>query len=304
MKRLFDAYIIVDWSAAAKPVSGANSIWIGWVTRDASGRARFSCENPKTRLQARVQIHELAGDFIARGSRVLIGFDFAFGYPTGTAKAIGLKMDMCPPWKAMHDFLSLSFKEQTDNSNTRFDLASILNAKMTSGPHPFWGVPTSQVRSTLKTTKGDFKQPGTLAEHRIAEHWIRSQFMAHPKSVWQLLGAGAVGSQSLLGIPTVAFLRSHLSDAQIWPFETGLEDLNAKRLENTSCVLAEVYPSTLSITPKAGEILDQIQVETLSKRLESLDSAGFLGSAFAAPNTISSREITEIVGEEGWILAK
>jgi hypothetical protein len=32
--RLFSAYVIVDWSAAAKPTTGADSIWIGVLKRD------------------------------------------------------------------------------------------------------------------------------------------------------------------------------------------------------------------------------------------------------------------------------
>ena len=39
MARLFDAYIIVDWSAASKPALGANSIWVGALARDALERA-------------------------------------------------------------------------------------------------------------------------------------------------------------------------------------------------------------------------------------------------------------------------
>ena len=35
MSRLFDAYIMVDWSAASKPVTGKNSIWIGILAKDA-----------------------------------------------------------------------------------------------------------------------------------------------------------------------------------------------------------------------------------------------------------------------------
>ena len=34
MPRLFSAYVIVDWSAAAKPTTGADSIWIGVLKRD------------------------------------------------------------------------------------------------------------------------------------------------------------------------------------------------------------------------------------------------------------------------------
>ena len=41
MARLFDAYIIVDWSAAGKPAQGANSVWIGALARDARLKFRF-----------------------------------------------------------------------------------------------------------------------------------------------------------------------------------------------------------------------------------------------------------------------
>ena len=75
-------------------------------------------------------------------------------------------------------------------------------------------------------------------------------------------------------------------------------------LENTSCVIAEVYPSTVPSTPKPGEILDQAQVRTLSEHFEMLDSAGKLAEVFSPPNSLSGREIHNIEAEEGWILAK
>lgn len=304
MAPLFDAYIIVDWSAAARPVSGANSIWIGVRTRTTTARSSFRSENPSTRLAARRRIHALAQDFISRGQRVLIGFDFAMGYPTGTAEALGLDIRTDPPWRAMHDHLARNIVEHEDNSNTRFELAASLNAAMTDRAHPFWGAPASRTSLMLSARKGDFSSGRSLPEHRLAEAWIRSTFKAYPKSVWQLAGAGAVGSQSLLGIATVAALRDQIADARLWPFETGLDKLTAKRLENTPCILAEVYPSTVSVTSKPGEILDQAQVRTLSKRLESLDSAGILGGAFDSLDSISSREKHRIIAEEGWILAK
>ncbi|MCR9078633.1 MAG: hypothetical protein NXH78_05985 [Hyphomonadaceae bacterium] len=304
MAPLFDAYIIVDWSAAARPVSGANSIWIGVRTRTADGISSFTSENPHTRLAARRRVLALAEDCISRGQRVLIGFDFAMGYPAGTAEAIGLDVSAAPPWRAMHDYLARNIAEREDNSNTRFDLAAELNAAMTGRAHPFWGAPASRASETLSARKGDFSSPDSLHEHRLAEAWIRSTFKAYPKSVWQLVGAGAVGSQSLLGIATVAELRDQIPGAQLWPFETGLAEFTAKSLENTSCILAEVYPSTVPVAPKSGEILDQAQVRTLSERLESLDSAGILGGAFDSPDSISGREKHRIIAEEGWILAK
>ena len=301
MAPLFDAYLIVDWSAAATPVSGANSIWIG-VRQRRTGS--FESFNPRTRLEARRLIHTLASELTRRGQRLLIGFDFALGYPAGTAAALGLDTDSTPPWQAMHAYLAARVIERADNANDRFALAASMNAAMSGHAHPFWGAPPARTCTTLAARKSNFAQPGTLPEHRLAERWVRSTFKAHPKSVWQLLGAGAVGSQSLLGIAAVAELRASLPGARLWPFETGPGEMTARRLEHTSCLLAEIYPSTLSITPNPGEILDQVQVRTLSKHLESLDSAGILGGAFDLPDSISDREIHKIIAEEGWILAK
>lgn len=304
MHRLFDAYIIVDWSAAAKPVTGANSIWIGVRARDARLKFQFTSANPKTRLEARTLIEALAEKLIARGDKVLIGFDFALGYPAGTADAIGLRQDGDQPWRAMHTHLASKVKEQQDNGNARFALAAGMNYAMTKGPHPFWGTTKRDQVSTLSMKKGDFSTKTSLPEHRLSEAWIKSQFKASPKSVWQLVGVGAVGSQSLLGIPTAVHLRRKIAGAQVWPFETGFKSLTPDDLSEVTCVLAEVYPSTVKTTPEPGEVLDLAQVKTLSEHLESLDSAGKLASAFGPPNTLSSREIEQITCEEGWILAK
>ena len=303
MPRLFDAYIIVDWSAASKPVRGPNSIWVAICTRDENQQARISTHNPSTRLEARHLVLDRAQSLIERGAKVLIGFDFAMGYPVGTADALGLQ-GVAPPWKRMQDHLAEQTPEQADNSNTRFQIAAAMNAAMTGGPHPFWGATKTKACETLSMKKGDFKNDLSFPEHRICEAWIKANFKANPKSVWQLTGIGSVGSQALSGIPTLAYIREFIESAQIWPFETGFKPLTPNDLKNMSCVLAEIYPSTVELTPKTGEVLDETQVKTLSKHLESLDSAGILGSAFGPPDSISEREIHKITAEEGWILAK
>lgn len=301
MPRLFDAYMIVDWSASSKPKTGKDSIWVGIRARDARLKFQFTSVNPKTRLEARTFIRDMAQKLIARGDKVLIGVDFALGYPAGTAQAANLNLDDMSPWQAMHAHLSSKVKEKDDNSNARFALAAGLNYAMTKGPHPFWGVPKTQAVSTLAMKKGDFSS-NSLSEHRDAEIWVKQTYKANPKSVWQLMGAGSVGSQALLGIPTVQYLKTEIENAQIWPFETGFQNLDEKALENVPCVLAEVYPSTLKVTPKDGEILDQAQVRRLAEHLETLDSAGKLGARFAPPDTLAPSKIPQIEREEGWIL--
>ncbi|MEL6861596.1 MAG: hypothetical protein AAGL11_07150 [Pseudomonadota bacterium] len=303
MARLFDAYIIVDWSAASKPVRGPNSIWVAVCTKDRRQHVRVRTYNPATRLDARQLILEQTQSLIARGNRVLLGFDFAMGYPAGTADALNLEGPH-PPWKRMQDHLVAQTIERADNSNARFQIAAEMNAAMTGGPHPFWGATKTKACKTLSMKKGDFKSDPAFPEHRICERWIRANFKANPKSVWQLTGIGSVGSQALLGLPTLAYIRECIEGAQIWPFETGFKTLTPNDLKNTSCVLAEIYPSTVELTPKTGETLDETQVKTLSKHMESLDSAGNLASAFGPPDSISGGEIHKITTEEGWILAK
>ena len=56
MARLFNAYVMVDWSAAAKPATGADSIWIGVLKRDVRFRFAFESHNPSTRKEAETLI--------------------------------------------------------------------------------------------------------------------------------------------------------------------------------------------------------------------------------------------------------
>lgn len=303
MARLFDAYIIVDWSAASKPAQGANSVWIGVMARDARLKFHFQSANPATRLTARDMIAGLAERFTSRGDKVLIGFDFSLGYPSGTADSAGLDTGGKAPWQAMHDYLSTKVKEKPDNSNTRFAIAAGLNYAITKGPLPFWGAPARDQIKTLSGTKSDFTH-SPLAEYRTCEEWVRKTHRSKPKSVWQLYGAGSVGSQSLLGIPTVKALRDRLPNSAIWPFETGLETMTAETLSETNIVFAEVYPALISARAEAGEVADQAQVRALARHYYELDEAGRLGSLFGPPEGLDSTLIPKIVDEEGWILLK
>jgi hypothetical protein len=302
MARLFDAYIIVDWSAASKPVQGANSVWIGVLARDARLKFNFQAVNPSTRLKAREIIQSLAERFASRGDKVLIGFDFNLGYPSGTASAAGMPQDV-PAWQAMHHHLASKVKETADNSNRRFAVAAGLNYAMTKGPLPFWGAPARDRISTLASTKGDFSE-SPVAEYRSAERWIRERFKAKPKSGWQLYGAGSVGSQALLGIPTVHALRHTLPRTKIWPFQTGLEPLSSEHLADTDIIMAEVYPSIVPSKPLPGEVADQAQVEALARHYYGLDEAGKLAALFGPPDDLEAEDIPPILAEEGWILLK
>ena len=128
MAALFDAYIMVDWSAASKPVTGANSIWIGILAKDARLKLQFRAVNIETRLKAREFLEDMVGKLTKRGDRVLLGFDFSLGYPAGTAEALGLKLDGKAPWQAMHEHLASKLKDKPDNSNARYAIAAGMKA--------------------------------------------------------------------------------------------------------------------------------------------------------------------------------
>ena len=72
MSRLFDNYVMVDWSAAAKPATGADSIWIGVHRRDVRLQLRFESHNPSTRKAALDMLVAILADFDKRGDRTLV----------------------------------------------------------------------------------------------------------------------------------------------------------------------------------------------------------------------------------------
>ncbi len=302
MTRVFDSYIIVDWSAETKPKTGADSIWVGVVSPDARRRPGFEAFNPPTRAQAEKLIAETLTRLRRRNETILVGFDFSLGYPAGTAAALGLTGDDRPAWSAMHHFLASELKDKPDNDNNRFPLAARMNRLISGGPFPFWGVPAKGALTTLSVKKSREHAVGELAEFRHTELHARANKGAKPKSVWQLAYAGNVGSQTMTGIPVVRRLRAAFAEARVWPFETGWATLSADVLGDASIVFAEVYPSLLPVTPQPGEIKDAAQVRTLAEGFQKADAAGKLAAMFAPPPGTDETLRERVESEEGWIL--
>ena len=298
MARLFDAYIIVDWTAAEGKKTGEQSVWIGVAKRDARFRPAFESYNPATRAEGEALIRKLVSEAMRRGERTFIGFDFALGYPTGTAARLKLSGT---PWSAMWRFLAVEVKDKPDNSNNRFAVANKMNRLMTDGPRPFWGAPAKQVQTWLSATKPDDVYEGT-SEFRATEAAV-AKGKLRPKSVWQMHGAGVVGGQTLLGIAMVARLVADWGPAvAVWPFGTGWQALSAEAVEPLSVVIGEVWPSLLPQKPEPGEVKDETQVRTLAQHLLRLDEKGELAALFAPPAKASAKLTSQVEGEEGWIL--
>lgn len=275
---LFDRYIAVDWSAANTPRRGKDSIWI------ADSEAESI--NPPTRHEAMAIVTERLLAARAANQRVMLGFDFVFGYPEGAAEAIAGRGD----WQALWAHLADAVIDNPDNTSNRFHVAAAINARL-AAPH-YWGHPHQHRYDNLSPRRP--AAYATLPERRRAEIAARA---AQP--VWKLMGAGAVGSQSMLGIARLEALRLHPllgGDIAVWPFETAFADALERPV-----TIVEIYPSLFplddpSVTPK-----DRAQVETCIRHFAALDAADELAAVLAAPAGLSAAEREIVIREEGWI---
>jgi len=296
LPRLFSAYVIVDWSAAAKPTTGADSIWIGVLKRDIRFRMAFESFNPPTRAEADARLKLILDDLKKRGERCLLGFDFPLGFPRGFAAALSLPGDQ--PWLSAWNQLDKMVKDRPDNVNNRFGVGSEINRRMTGGPFPFWGCPPKDTLTTLQPKKTRDHGPDDLPEFRHADLAAKGA-----ASIWKLYYNGSVGGQAILGIPFVKRLQKARGEGvRAWPFETGFKALTEADLAGVEVVVAEVYPSMLKPQGAPGEVKDLTQVRTTAEHFARLDEANKLGALFGPPKGTAADVVLDAEREEGWIL--
>ncbi len=287
---LFDSYLMVDWSAAASPKTGADSIWWAHLRADGSEAAQA---NPPTRAQAMAEIRAVLAAEADAGRRVLAGFDFPFGYPAGVAARLS-----GGGWAALWARLAAALPETPDNRTERFAVAAGLNGAW-QADGPFWGNGGRSDHPGLPRLKPAGYGAALPPEWRIVERRQRAIPGAKPKSVWQLAGAGSVGSQALTGIAALERLRQAAGIAgrvQVWPFETGLAAPTAP------ICLAEVYPSLVPAEPAPGEVKDHAQIRAIGQALRQRDQAGALAALFRADDLTDPAERAAVASEEAWIL--
>ena len=294
-KVLFDAYLMVDWSARQEPATGSDSIWFALLERNDPPRPSLKAvlRNPPTRSDARECLGEALGDLKRRGKRVLVGFDFPFGYPQGTALALRLRSGRQAWLDLWREFDSL-VRDGSDNSNNRFSVAAQLNQRVRADG-PFWGKPNGEKYDALK----DLGRKGPPYSDNLPEKRLCERRVPRTQPVWKLHGAGSVGGQTLTGLPVLQALRTDErieGDCKIWPFETGLTSP-----DEGSIVFAEIYPSLLAheFTPL---VKDASQVLAMSLHFAELDEERALAEALEGDPELAHEERTHIECEEGWIL--
>ena len=303
MARLFDAYVVADWTAAETRMLGDASLWIGVAKRDVRFRLYAETHNVATRAEGEALLASILADHRKRGDRVLVGLDFNLGFPVGTAARLKLEgTSGQAPWQLMWKFLAANIVDKPDNTNNRYQVAAKMNRLMTDEAWPFWGAPAKQAQRWLTTTKPPAGAGADIPEFRATENAVRKGKL-QPKSVWQMHGAGAVGGQTLVGIPAVRRLLESLGPSgAVWPFGTGWRELTPEDVEPLSALVVEVWPSMFETRPEPGEFKDQAQVRAAAEALARMDDAGDLSRAFGAPRTATPDLIEQVEREEGWIL--
>lgn len=296
MPRLFHAYVMVDWSAASKPTTGADSIWIGVLKRNVRFQLNYESFNPPTRKEAEALLDKILADLAKKGERALVGFDFPLGFPRGTSAA--LKLNSGPAWAEMLKFVALETKDKPDNVNNRFQVGAKMNRLMTGEAFPFWGCPAKDEQTTLKTKRPRDHAAGDLPEFRFADVAMKG-----PQSPWKLYYQGSVGGQALTGLPVVKRLKDARGErVRLWPFETGWKALGPVDLEGVEAVFAEIYPTLAGAKPGAGEIKDAAQVRAIGEWFAALDEKDRLGAAFGPKAGLDPAMVETVATEEGWIL--
>jgi len=293
---LFHTHVIVDWSARSdrSPVQPSkNAIWWAVAHTDSAAGVKAP-EYARTRHDALCRIARLVGDELDAGRRVLVGFDFPFGYPAGVAERVTGQACALALW----DWLAERIEDGPDNTNNRFEVAAEMNARY-PGLGPFWGRPKTWPYPTIPE-KGTDRTHGDNhpSERRIADYHAKGA-----KTVWQLDYRGSVGSQVLLGLPALTRL---LADPMlrgrgaVWPFDTGL------KVSDAPLVVAEVYPSLLKrkvdLRRHDDEILDRAQVRVNAEAFTRLDADGGLAPLFAGARSLTLAERHAVETEEAWIL--
>jgi precorrin-8X/cobalt-precorrin-8 methylmutase len=312
---LFDFYIMVDWSGAASRRGGrSDTIWVAHGPRTADSPLTRS---PHSRTEAIDLIHSLLEKETRLKRRVLICFDFAYGYPVDFAAALQAatgKSDRDLPWLLVWQYLSEHIKDdegtvpgaKPNNRSNRFEVANRINASLSADAKaagPFWCASSEAAYRYIPQTRPP--EPFQSAQGYVVKGLRLTDKRARSGSPFRLFGTASVGSQSLTGIVRLHQLRNDpkfAATSAVWPFETGWATKARWLPKHVSVLHAEIYPSVRD--PMPDEIKDRGQVRAVWQWACDLDCADLLWREFCRPIEIEtgSKEDLAIQLTEGWIL--
>jgi hypothetical protein len=301
VSRLFSAYVIVDWSAASKPTTGADSVWIGVLKRDVRFRLTFESYNPATRGEAETKLAAVLDDLKKRGERALVGFDFPLGFPRGLSQALSACRARSPLARGLgpagQDGQGQGRQHQQPLRRRLRDQPPPDRRPLPVLGLPAQGRPDHPAAQATRASTAPATCPSSATRTEAAQRRALDL-----EALLQRLGRRSGDRRH----PGRARLKDARGDAvRVWPFETGFKALTEADLDGVAVVVAEVYPSLLKSAPRRGEIKDLAQVRSLAEHFAKLDEAGKLGAALRRPAQgfcPIPAVAADAATEEGWIL--
>ncbi len=186
----------IDWSGRVDTAGQRRHIWAGIWTANAPMRL----EAGRTRAEIAEWLIELARET----PRMVVGFDFCFSFPAWFVRGEHGAANAPAFWQhVVHN-------EHGERWLTRGNPDTRFWGKPHKRPAEFSG---ANLHRMLRATDIDCKIVAQIPE---AERQARVQGIT-PKSVFQIGGAGSVGTASLRGFPTLLRLREE--GFRVWPFD-------------------------------------------------------------------------------------
>jgi hypothetical protein len=177
----FDLFVMVDWSAASRRKRGQDSTWLAVGTSVL--QSTVGTWNPSSRCELHDMVRKVLDVALQRDLRVLLGYDFAFGYPAGFANwvkgAPAAAQGAKPNWRDVWQWLASSVKDTPPNVNNRFQVADALNAQHKTAF--FWGCPPGLKLKSLSTNGNppNGMNPNPLQPNRATEFAALAQLKQH-----------------------------------------------------------------------------------------------------------------------------
>jgi hypothetical protein len=199
----FDTFIAIDWSGAARNYNGIA------VAMCRSGRAAPKLIGARWR---RRDVSDWLKAQLDKPQRLLIGFDFAFGFPF--EPGCGYLGGKAP---GVDDIFALwSLIEARSSGDDDFGCSRFVSHPDYAGL--FWTAGT--------------KPDSWIERKRRTEHVCAETTQTRPDTLYKLLHSKQVGKASITGMRVLHDLRASGRRVSIWPFET---------VQNSAVV--EIYPT-------------------------------------------------------------
>jgi len=191
----FDAFVAIDWSGAAGSYAGIA------VAMCRAGRAAPRLVRPRSIRWTRQAIANWVTSQVGAGQRLLIGFDFAFGFP----------------FEPEVGYLGGQAQE-IDEINA---LWSLMETKSCGEPDFGCNRVVADPDYTLLFWKSGLKPEHWVERKRLTERACAEATGTRPDTLYKMLGSKQVGKASITGMRVLRHIRSRSADAvAIWPFET------------------------------------------------------------------------------------